>query len=192
MAEIFGTSGNDSRIGTEDADIMRLLLGDDEAFGRAGDDWIAGGPGNDRLFGEEGADAIRGGTGNDALDGGPDNDTLIGGRGDDGLTGGDGADAFVIDPGAGNDTLLDFAGDGDTILLAGFDDLNDFAQLELEQTGDDALLRLAEDQEVRITGTQVADLDASDFAFGPLPIEFFGAGPGSGGGFGPGTGDCLL
>ena len=95
MADIEGTSGNDTLRGTR---------GDDNIYGRGG---------NDRLLGGEGSDYVSGGAGNDFLSGGPgdlttsDVDTLIGGDGNDTLFGGIGTGTvFVITLGADNNDVV--------------------------------------------------------------------------------------
>ncbi|MGE0332005.1 MAG: hypothetical protein AB7P37_15105, partial [Ramlibacter sp.] len=61
MADITGTSGNDTLTGT---------TGDDTLTGLAGNDLLTGDAGNDLLLGGEGSDSLGGGVGNDTLDGG--------------------------------------------------------------------------------------------------------------------------
>ncbi|MEI6762347.1 MAG: calcium-binding protein, partial [Betaproteobacteria bacterium] len=63
MANISGTSGNDSLTGTDFSDTI---------LGLAGNDNLSGGAGNDSLQGGEGDDYLSGGAGNDTLDGGAD------------------------------------------------------------------------------------------------------------------------
>ncbi|MBL0373030.1 endo alpha-1,4 polygalactosaminidase [Rhizobium sp. KVB221] len=86
--------------------------------------------GNDRIDGRDGNDRLFGGAGDDRLLGGDGNDRLNGGLGKDRLTGGAGADQFVFDtkPGKANiDTIVDFEVGQDSIRLdykifAGLDD----------------------------------------------------------------------
>ena len=78
MTVIWGTAGNDIRIGTTVADLILGLGGNDRLFG----DLIGGG----------GPDTIFGGAGNDLLDGGADGDQLYGDDGADVLYGGTGHD----------------------------------------------------------------------------------------------------
>ncbi|MEX5282167.1 MAG: hypothetical protein NW700_11475 [Nitrospiraceae bacterium] len=131
---ITGTEGDDVLYGTNDAEIIDALGGNDYAEGRGGNDQVIGGDGHDQLFGNSGNDTLMGGAGNDrlygeyaydigdtpgndVLDGGTGddylqgdagNDTLLGGEGNDGLAGGDGDD--VLTGGAGNDSLNGGAG----------------------------------------------------------------------------------
>lgn len=68
MANIQGTTGNDSLVGTADADVISGLAGNDTLVGLAG---------NDVLLGEDGADFLNGGTGADNMIGGAGNDTYV-------------------------------------------------------------------------------------------------------------------
>ncbi len=63
---------------------------------------------------------ITGGAGADTLSGGDGADTLIGGAGNDRFYGGAGADHFVFASGMGQDVVLDFEDNLDTITLHGF------------------------------------------------------------------------
>ncbi|MEQ6247886.1 Hint domain-containing protein [Sulfitobacter sp. HNIBRBA3233] len=94
MADISGTSGNDSIVGTEEDDRISGGDGIDSLEGRGGDDLIEGGAG---------ASLIVGGAGNDTLVGGPQTDDFFGGDGDDLITGNGGGDLF--NGGAGADTM---------------------------------------------------------------------------------------
>jgi Ca2+-binding RTX toxin-like protein len=64
MAEINGTSGNDTLNGTGDADVIRGLGGDDTINGGGGDDTLEGGDGVDTFTGGAGNDFINGRFGN--------------------------------------------------------------------------------------------------------------------------------
>jgi Ca2+-binding RTX toxin-like protein len=125
MAFIFGTNGNDLRVGTIFNDVMfggppfgpgvGLGLGNDTLGGFFGNDTIYGGRGRDLLNGGVGDDDIYGGDGNDVLNGsgvvGPDfagddflqgwfgNDTAKGGWGDDYIEGNAGNDRLYGDQG---------------------------------------------------------------------------------------------
>ena len=132
-------NGNDTVIGTAQADMLLARAGDDRLEGGAGDDRLFGGSGDDSLFGGIGADVLFGnagndqmfgqdgddraygaggndlisdGAGNDLLDAGAGFDTLNGGAGNDTLFGGADADHFVFTDtagGFGHDTIADFA-----------------------------------------------------------------------------------
>jgi glycerophosphoryl diester phosphodiesterase len=63
---------------------------------------------DDVVNGQGGDDILRGLSGDDILRGGDGNDLLDGGQGNDEYSGGAGADRFVLDLGAGVDTIIDF------------------------------------------------------------------------------------
>lgn len=93
------TAGADALVGTDRADDVAALAGNDTLTGDAGDDRLNGGLGHDRLWGGTGRDTLIGGRGNDILSGGAEVDRLIGGAG---------ADRFVFAPGDGADLVTDF------------------------------------------------------------------------------------
>jgi Ca2+-binding RTX toxin-like protein len=95
------TPENDYIVGSDLAETLTGLGGDDSIQGSDGDDVIEGGEGNDRLGGEQG------------------DDTVSGGIGDDTLSGGSGADTYLFNAGDGHDSVYDYGGDGDidTVLL---------------------------------------------------------------------------
>ena len=84
MADIFGTTGNDSLPGTAEADVIEGLAGNDTLEGFDGDDTLEAGPGQDRLIAGAGDDVL------DSSAGSPDEE----GFGD------------VLSPGRGNDTII--------------------------------------------------------------------------------------
>ena len=84
------TSGDDAPVfGSQIADTIDGLAGDDVIQGGDGDDFLSGGTGSDLLFGQ---------SGEDILDGGAD---------DDQLQGGSGYDTYVFDGIRGNDIVFD-------------------------------------------------------------------------------------
>ena len=125
------TQNNDIILGTEQADNIFALGGDDIVNGDRGlnsiaNDTIDGGSGDDIIFGEGGNDLISGADGSDKLFGDADpnvalfdapfgNDTLFGGSGKDELFGGNGDDS--LDGGSGKDDL--FGGDDNDRLIGG-------------------------------------------------------------------------
>ncbi len=130
MANIFGTDGNDSLPGTDEADLI---------VGGAGDDSLDGREGDDTLRGEGGNDAIFGGSGNDTLEGGEGNDDFFGGDGDDLIEGGAGGDIF--DGGAGADTMNGGAGrdifynvNAGDVIDGGEDPVDDFDRINVDGT----------------------------------------------------------
>jgi Ca2+-binding RTX toxin-like protein/methionine-rich copper-binding protein CopC len=140
MADLAGTTGNDTLNGTAADEQIRTGGGTDVVAAGDGNDWvncivnadgsigyytyagsatIDGGAGNDFLYGTTGNDVLKGGIdddylngsgGDDQLDGGAGSDTLYGGIGNDSLNGGDGNDK-LYDQTSGNDTLLGGFGD---------------------------------------------------------------------------------
>ncbi len=117
--QLWGDEGNDNLFGGEGVDTLSGGDGDDLLSGGTGDDVLIGGAGNDGLFGEEGADHFDGGDGDDILSGGggddelygsAGNDLLEGGGGIDSLFGGAGDDVYVINPGTGQDVIVDTQG----------------------------------------------------------------------------------
>jgi Ca2+-binding RTX toxin-like protein len=76
---IFGTTGNDVKDGTDLADSMFGLAGDDELHGKGGNDLLSGDDGSDKLFGGAGNDLMFSGLekdGDDIFDGGAGIDTI--------------------------------------------------------------------------------------------------------------------
>ena len=134
MANLNGTSGDDTLVGDNGADVIQAFGGNDWIVSDAGDDFIDGGDGVDTLsfdeqatgdlridLGQTGAqntgfgtktirniEEVLGGTGNDRLTGNAANNLLYGGAGNDVLSGG-----------AGNDFLL--GGSGDDQFIGGAD-----------------------------------------------------------------------
>ena len=93
MADIYGTSSNDTLNGT---------YSDDSIFGLAGDDVLSGGDGHDALMGGAGNDQLWGDAGNDVFNGGAGNDTLRDMSG---------SDTYVFGVGSGTDTVQDWGWD---------------------------------------------------------------------------------
>ncbi len=113
--EVTGTAGDDLLLGSDCADRIEGLGGDDLIDARGGSDIVVGGAGNDHIFGGAGHDRIDAGAGDDIVFGGAGNDVIHGGAGNDSLHGGDGND--TIFGGAGRDVIT--GGDGDDIIDAG-------------------------------------------------------------------------
>lgn len=111
------TNGDDFLTGTEAANVIDALDGNDTVLSLGGNDRVAGGLGNDRMDGGAGADRMTGGQGNDLMLGGLGTDRLDGGEGDDQLNGGAGRD--VLTGGAGGDTFVFGNGDRVTDFNAG-------------------------------------------------------------------------
>ncbi|EDX83039.1 type I secretion target GGXGXDXXX repeat protein domain protein [Synechococcus sp. PCC 7335] len=150
---LFGGKGDDTLRGDLNNRNPQVGVGGNDVLrGGAGNDAIGGKGGNDQLFGDDGDDLLFGDDGDDILTGGAGNDRL---QGDD-FSGGSGADTFVIEAGAGTDTIVDFQLGTDLIGLgAGLS----FAQLSLRGNsilfGDETLATLS--------GIQTASLAESSF-----------------------------
>jgi Ca2+-binding RTX toxin-like protein len=100
IENVGGTNFDDRVVGSADANLIRLL---------AGNDYLSGLDGNDTLEGGEGNDILLGGDGNDSLLGGDGADYLTGGLGADVLDGGFGYDfAWYDDATSGLTVRLDF------------------------------------------------------------------------------------
>ena len=104
----FGTSENDTLIGSSGADTLDGLDGDDLLFGDAGDDSLTGGNGKDTLYGGPGNDALIGGTGDDFFYD-PDGDNV--------LNGGDGNDLFFVSVSVGSANTVTGGAGQDTYFL---------------------------------------------------------------------------
>jgi glucose/arabinose dehydrogenase len=134
--------------------------GGDSLHGGSGDDTLAGGRGADSLAGGAQDDRLGGGRGADTLRGSAGADTLDGGAGDDVLAGGGGADRFVFRPGSGDDTLVGFADDIDTIRLAsgfGFASAED-ALDAADQDGADVVFTMTGGETLTVRGANLAAL----------------------------------
>ena len=97
-AMVFGGSGDDNILGTQQDDQIAGGGGMDVIQGLAGDDAISGNGAMDFILGGYGEDRLSGGVGNDAISGGPDNDIVIGGIGADLLAGDGGIDRILGGP----------------------------------------------------------------------------------------------
>ena len=77
-AKFTGTDRADDITGSpwDEDDLIRLLDGNDTAYGRGGQDRIYGGNGKDEIYGGKRGDRLFGGNDDDTLDGGDGDDTL--------------------------------------------------------------------------------------------------------------------
>ncbi len=167
-----GTDGDDFLVGGAGNDRLSGLAGDDALTGLAGDDILSGGAGGDALIGGAGDDILSGGAGGDALIGGAGDDTLIGDAGGDTLTGGAGTNRYLFQGDAeGDDTITDFVGDGNDILVfdeeewgAG-DDAADLealiAAVEVNGDGDLVITRPDNNGSITLEGDYTQDTDVS-------------------------------
>jgi len=107
---ITGTAGNDANLsGTDQADLIRGLSGNDNLFGYDNDDTLFGGGNTDRLYGGSQNDWLLGENGTDTLFGGDGDDTLRGGSANDSLYGGNGQDTLDYTDSPGS-VSVDLAG----------------------------------------------------------------------------------
>ncbi|KKD58306.1 hypothetical protein RN22_21870 [Grimontia sp. AD028] len=159
---IIGTDGDDTIDAGNGADIVYAGAGNDTVSGGNGVDEIYGEAGNDTLSGDNAEDHLYGGDDNDTLDGGRGNDRLVGGAGDDELTLGKGSDTVVFE--SGNDTVMDFDTNNDTIIIKNASTIDTFAELGIEQVGDNTVITL-DTGTLTLNGVDKDDLTADMFTF---------------------------
>ena len=135
IEHLYGSAHNDVLAGDGRDNELSGGPGHDTLYGgpRGGNDLLNGGTGDDKLYGGKGDDILQGGPGADALYGGTGNDVLDGGPGNDTLDGRQGDDTFVLTPGGGDDTLLDFGAGADKIDLTAFAGLQSTDDLAMRQ-----------------------------------------------------------
>ena len=112
---IQGTTGDDPNLkGTNQADEIHALAGDDHVFAKGGNDLVLGGLDDDHLYGDGGKDELR-------ADGG--NDHLYGEGAADDLYSGQGSDRFVYNQigHVQGDVIKDYNDASDFIDLSGID-----------------------------------------------------------------------
>jgi len=113
LAHVF--RGDDSFIGSDDADVLIGMGGNDSLLGYGGPDDLYGEDGDDRLLGLEGDDYLDGGSGHDDLNGNAGYDTVLGGEGDDIVLGGRQSDDLY---GEAGDDLIN-GNRGDDLVIGG-------------------------------------------------------------------------
>ena len=143
-------------------DFVNCHNGADQVFAGSGNDLVVGGFGNDSVVGDLGNDILLGDAGNDRLTGSGGADLLIGGAGNDRLIGGFGPDRFFFGTGAGSDTVQDFDGTTDKIVIRS--GATGFAALTLTVQANDVLVTFS-NVTIRLEDITRAELSASDFAF---------------------------
>ena len=121
IENVTGSAYSDQLSGNNLANVLTGLEGNDSLEGNKGDDTLLGNAGNDDLDGDHGDDILDGGAGRDTLSGGQGNDLLNGGAGDDVLSGGSGRDTFAFTEAGGDDWIVDFNRNQDTLDLSGLD-----------------------------------------------------------------------
>ncbi|MFN3361138.1 MAG: hypothetical protein ACK421_06930, partial [Pseudanabaenaceae cyanobacterium] len=154
------TAQNDTINGLGGNDSINGLAGNDLINGGEGNDIIIGGDGNDTLLGEAGNDTLQGGNGNDSLVGAAGNDVLNPGAGNDTVSGGAGLDVIVLDP-TTTVIVTDFNSSEDYIGLSGLTRAN----LSIEQTGANTIIRLLPSRQVLATLTNVDSSTLTDRNF---------------------------
>jgi len=145
---LVGGKDGDRLVGQRDDDVLVGQAGDDTLIGGGGNDRSKGGKGNDVLKGRGGEDTLQGGSGDDTIRGGAARDILIGGSGSDVLAGGRGDDVFVLARGQGEDLILDFESEIDSIGLSG--NLS-FEDLEFQSNGGNTAILVQQTGEVLAT-----------------------------------------
>jgi len=140
-----------AQINAPDGDLSDTVLNFENINGSNNVDSANGG--NDILSGNSGANVLNGQAGDDILNGE---------GGDDVLLGGEGSDIFTFEGLFGNDTVGDFQTGVDRL------DFSDFGpdfqnELNITQSGDDAVLSFSSDATVRLEGVNSADLTEDDF-----------------------------
>lgn len=170
-AKFIGTDGADDITGSpwDEDDLIRLLDGNDTAYGRGGQDRIYGGNGNDEIYGGERGDRLFGGNDDDTLDGGDGDDTLNGQSGADTLTGGAGADKFVLDAdNTGVDQVRDFTvSEGDKVQIdtaAGNETTLAALNITIAGNEEQAVISVSGEQEMILVGVDAADVTDANFA----------------------------
>jgi Ca2+-binding RTX toxin-like protein len=185
----------DTVVGTDLADTIDALGGNDVLLGQGGADTISGGSGDDMIDGGADSDQLAGGDGNDTLIGADGDDSLSGEAGDDTLegnagadvlTGGTGRDHFVVAADAASiDTIQDLQVN-ETIEIAGFaltgtisdggpDDVPP-GSIHVEAPGTDTLLyiNLDDTPETEVTIRLTGSVASSDLAIVDGEIERVG------------------
>ena len=158
--DLEASNRRDMLIGTPGREILDGLGGNDRILGLNGNDHLVGGNGNDQLLGGNGNDVLDGGNGKDRLFGGNGSDTLIGGDQNDLLRGQGGKDIFVLQTGAGQDTILDYRDRTDKF---GLPQRLSFGQLSIVDRGPNTIISKGSDVLAVITGVDGSTIGRSDF-----------------------------
>ena len=127
--------------------------------GSSGANLIKGTVGHDLLVGSASNDELSGGAGDDQLAGGTGDDILSGGIGSDTLSGGEGQDIFILAPGEGPDTIVDFVEGVDSIQFAGG---LTFRDVSMTRQGSSTFIRIAATNELLATLTGAPSLQIVD------------------------------
>jgi Ca2+-binding RTX toxin-like protein len=168
----FGTRSDDTLVMNDGYNEAVLSAGNDTVtigngggwvFAGEGDDTVNGNIGDDTIFAEDGNDTLKGGVGDDTLDGGAGIDKLIGGEGNDKLTGGAGDDTFGYAKGDGNDTIVDFEAESETIEYTGYTDQQETQFVYTTAENGDTIITLTDDATITLKSLAVS-VDTNDLA----------------------------
>jgi Ca2+-binding RTX toxin-like protein len=134
---------------------------------------IIGSQGNDTIIMGAGVNVINGGSGADTINAGGGNDIITGGAGNDILNGGADNDTFIFASGFGADTITGFdalaAGGQDRLQLSsslGVTLANFTTMVNISNSAGNTLITIGTDT-ITLLGVNSANVDASDFLFGP-------------------------
>jgi len=179
---LYGGTGNDQLWGDDGTDRLYGDTGNDVLYGGAGNDVLTGGGDHDRLFGQAGNDVLYGDAGNDILVGGGNTNTLYGGAGNDTfyfghtshaegraatsyVRGGTGKDLFVFSGTSGWTGIQDFENGIDKIRFSD-PSVKSMADLDISAHGGGKNTLITYDGgTLRLDGTPMAHIDATDFQF---------------------------
>ncbi|OJF90224.1 Ig-like domain-containing protein [Pararhizobium antarcticum] len=144
------------------------ISGSDNAetlFGLAGNDIIDGKGGNDIIKGKLGNDILVGNLGNDTMEGNEGSDVLYGGAGDDRVKGGADADSFWFGTVHGSDTVDQLRAD-DTLVFSSdlFASKADLLARVTVIAANELMLTTINGQSIHFLDTTLSDLQRSGFA----------------------------
>jgi hypothetical protein len=156
-------NGNNKIYGGSRLDIIITGQGKNEIYANEGSNIISAGNGGNLIHAGSRKDAIRTGSGNDTIYAGEGDNYIDSGKGDDTLYSGSGRDFFVLHPGLGFDTIINFNTRRDKLGLTDGLTVNDltvkrvsqggyFTEISVTNTGD-VLARL---QGVHATANQIS------------------------------------
>jgi VCBS repeat-containing protein len=131
---------------------------------------LLGRDGDDRLITESWASFASGGAGNDVIEIRNDNVVAIGGAGYDYFvfrTDDFVGEGWAMDPEFVWATITGFTSGEDKVVIAGAA----YGDLDIDQVGDNVEIAWAGAPRVILSGTSVADIDASDFIFETAPLQ---------------------
>ncbi|HEY9804418.1 MAG TPA: Calx-beta domain-containing protein [Leptolyngbyaceae cyanobacterium] len=175
--ELFVVEGGNNELdGGDGRDRLTVLdgSGNNNLSGGLGNDFldVSNGTGNNILDGDEGDDILIGGVGSDRLFAGAGDDLLFGGTKGSQLTGGTGADRFFLTSAAIPEVpieVLDFTQNQDKVIVAGIPQVRSFEDLQLDQQGNDTIVKANIDGTIRELGilrnVQAKSLTPLDFNY---------------------------